>query len=177
MTRRTAVTLALIAVAALLAWFLVVRAGREPRASAFEPRKIENVGSEAAAAGPHGSAVPGDQAAPDERRDATRTAFAQRTRLYARASEVDAAGLDALIEQARATPDAVERIATLEILLLKLAERDPAAAVRIALEGERPDALRLVSALAGAAPEAVWNELAYVGDPLARRAVLSSPAN
>lgn len=53
-------------------------------------------------------------------------------------------------------------------LLLKLAERDVAAAVSAAIEGERADAYALIATLATADPETVWRAVAQMGDPLAR---------
>jgi hypothetical protein len=172
MTRRTLWALSLSAVAALAAWILISRDGREPRAAASGAKhtfSIDASQGDVPASTPGASAGPGnDGSAATRETDSAASAFAQRTEIYARAAAADEAGLAELIEQARSIPDAAERVAALEILLLRLAERDASTAVRIALESERADAMQLIGALAANAPETVWRELSRVGDPLAR---------
>jgi hypothetical protein len=176
MTRRAFWALPVSAAAALLAWILVARDGPEPDAAASRAQKPLLVDTfEAALATPPTSA----QQAPDrtptsgartELRSgrASDPTFSRRAALYAEAAAADEQQLQMLIAQARADPDPIERLAALEILLLKLAQRDASAAVRAALDSERADALHLIGALAANAPEAVWRALDQVGDPLAR---------
>ena len=170
MTRRTLWALTLSAVAALGAWILISRDESEPRASgAKNAFSIDASHGDAPPSTPGSSADPGtDRSVASGENPSTASTFAQRTAIYAQAAAADEAGLAALLEQARSIPDAGERVAALEILLLRLAERDASAAVRIALESDRADALRLIGALAANAPETVWNEIIRVGDPLAR---------
>lgn len=96
------------------------------------------------------------------------SSFSQRNALYARTANASDAELEEMIDEARAIVGQVERVPTLEILLLKLAERDVGAAVRAAVDGERTDAYALIATLATSDPEAVWRAVALTGDPLAR---------
>jgi hypothetical protein len=96
------------------------------------------------------------------------SAFARRRAIYDAASRTDERHLQALIGEARALTDPIDRIVTLDILLLRLLEEDPQAAVAIALESDRADAPHLLATLASQSPEQVWAALMHVGDPLAR---------
>ncbi|MGH8175555.1 MAG: hypothetical protein ACREV5_04760 [Steroidobacter sp.] len=94
--------------------------------------------------------------------------FARREALYAIAARADASRLDELIDEAKLLVNESERANALEILLLRLAERDPEAAVRRALEAQRTDSVRLIAVLSELAPQPAWQAMSQVGDPLAR---------
>jgi hypothetical protein len=165
------------AVAALVAWMLISGKGGEPLASASVAKNASTLaaseGGSPAARSASAALASAVQAEPVNDASA-RSAIARRAAVYAEAAEADEARLQMLIEQARSIPDANERLAALEILLLKLAEHDATAAIRSALESERADAVSLIGALAASAPETVWRTLDQVGDPLVRMELQSA---
>lgn len=107
--------------------------------------------------------------APAKRKKApSSSGFARRRAVYEAASRADEQHVQALIDEARDIADPTDRIVALEILLLRLLDQNPQAAVATAIESEREDIPHLLATLAAESPDQVWAALAHVGDPLAR---------
>ncbi len=80
--------------------------------------------------------------------------------------------LAAMIAEARALANPVERRSTLESLLLRYAELDVDDAVGQALENDRETAAHLLAALTAVAPEQTWERAKQVTNPAERFAYL-----
>lgn len=100
--------------------------------------------------------------------------FSHRRALYASASQADRAQLDAMITDAKALANAVERRSTLEILLLRYAELDVDGALGHAMDADRETATRLMATLAAVAPDRAWERAAQASDPAERLAYLNA---
>jgi hypothetical protein len=111
-----------------------------------------------------------------ERSHTRASEFARRSALYEAVAHADDARVQTLIDETGALANQNERLPALELLLLRVAERDPESAVRQALQSERTDTPRLIAALSAAAPEPVWRAVSRVGDPLARLEYQSAAA-
>lgn len=98
--------------------------------------------------------------------------FAHRQTVYASASQADREHLDAMLSEARALKNPVERRSTLEILLLRYAELDTDAAIGKALENDREVAVHLLGVLAAVAPEQAWQRASEVTNAAERLAYL-----
>ena len=82
--------------------------------------------------------------------------------------------LAAMIADARALANPVERRKTLEVLLLRYAELDVAGALGQALENDRETAAHLLAALTAVAPEQTWERARQVTNPAERFAYLGA---
>jgi hypothetical protein len=102
--------------------------------------------------------------------------FSHRQSVYEAARRADRAQLDALITDAHALANPVERRNTLEILLLRYAEIDADAAITQALGNDRETAAHLLAVLAGVAPEQTWQHATQVTNPAERLAYLNAVA-
>lgn len=176
MTRRNwSIVCGAIAAAVAASWWIAARNPEAPiaagsahplkRSIGLEPGAAETQRTNSPRAGEDASGRSPDGAAP---RRPPASGFEQRNALYVRAAQASEDELMEMIEDARSIANQVERIPALETLLLKLAERDVAAAVGAAIEGKRADAYALIATLATADPETVWRAVAQMGDPLAR---------
>jgi hypothetical protein len=103
-----------------------------------------------------------------EHADEISSTFARREALHAIAARADGTRLTELIIQAEAVENESDRVATLEILLLRLAEVDPEAALQRALESDPRNVPQLVTALSARAPAQAWKFVSRVADQLAR---------
>ena len=88
--------------------------------------------------------------------------------LHAIAARADEKRLRELILQAEAIENESDRVAALEILLLRLAELDPEIALQRALESDPRSVGQLVTALSVRTPAQAWTFVSKVADPLAR---------
>ena len=100
--------------------------------------------------------------------------FSHRQSVYESASHADRAQLAAMIAEARALANPVERRSTLEALLLRYAELDVDGALGQALENDRETAAHLLAALTAVAPEQTWERAKQVTNPAERFAYLDA---
>lgn len=94
--------------------------------------------------------------------------FSRRQDVYAKAARADRDELESMIEAARRSPDRESRRADLELLLVRYAQIDSEAALRIAMDLDRDTAALLVRTLAASNPELTWQRVAEVKNPLSR---------
>lgn len=98
--------------------------------------------------------------------------FSHRQTVYESASRADHEHLVAMVAEARALANPVERRNTLEILLLRYAELDTDGAIGNALDNDRETAAHLLGVLTTVAPEQTWQRASEVTNPAERLAYL-----
>jgi hypothetical protein len=109
-----------------------------------------------------------------ERESAQSSEFSHRESIYESAKHADREQLAAMISQARAIANPVERRNTLEVLLLRYAELDVDGALGQALENDSDTAAHLLAALSAVAPEQTWERAKQVTNPAERFAYLDA---
>jgi len=100
--------------------------------------------------------------------DSQSSAFSHRESVYESAKNADREKLTAMIADARAIANPVERRNTLEVLLLRYAELDVDGALGQALENDHETAAHLLAALTAVAPEQTWERAKLVANPAER---------
>jgi len=100
--------------------------------------------------------------------------FSHRESIYESAKHADREQLAAMIADAHAIANPVERRNTLEVLLLRYAELDVDGALGQALENEPQTAAHLLGALTAVAPEQTWERAKQVTNPAERFAYLDA---
>jgi hypothetical protein len=100
--------------------------------------------------------------------DQLSSTFARGEALHSIAARADERRVRELIIQAEALENESDRLAALELLLLRLAELDPEVALQRALESDPRNVAQLVTALSVRAPAQTWKLVSKVADPLAR---------
>jgi hypothetical protein len=109
-----------------------------------------------------------------EREGLESSAFSHRESIYESAKRADREQLVAMIADARALTNPVERRNTLEALLLRYAELDAEGALEQALDNDRETAAHLLAVLAAIAPEQTWERAKRVTNPAERFAYLEA---
>jgi hypothetical protein len=109
-----------------------------------------------------------------ERESAQSSEFSHRETIYESAKHADREQLAAMISEARAIANPVERRNRLEVLLLRYAELDVDGALGLALENDPDTAAHLLASLTAVAPEQTWERAKQVTNPAERLAYLDA---
>ena len=121
--------------------------------------------------------TPSDSSASARKASQSSSEFSHRQSVYDAASHADREQLAAMIADARALTNPIERRNTLETLLLRYAELDVAGALGQALDNDRETAAHLLAALTAVVPEQVWERAREVTNPAERFAYLDAVVN
>ena len=119
----------------------------------------------------------GSRSEPERASSKSSSEFAHRQSVYESASHANREQLAAMMADARALANPVERRNTLEVLVLRYAELDVAGALGEAIENDRETAAHLLASLTSVAPEQTWERAKEVTNPAERFAYLDAVAN